>query len=46
MAACPRQTNEAMHKFSGVQNPLLVAAESIIRHRAMAIPAASPASAP
>jgi hypothetical protein len=46
MAACPRHTNEAMHKLSGVQNPMLVAAESIICHRAMATPPASPASAP
>src|SRR6516162_2843981 len=46
MAACPRQTNEAMHRLSGVQNPLLVAAESIICHRAMPMPPASPASAP
>src|SRR5215472_541715 len=46
MAACPRQTNEAMHRLSGVQNPLLVAAESIICHRAMPAPPASPASAP
>lgn len=46
MAACPRHTNEAMHKFSGVQNPLLVAADWIICHRAMPAPPASPASAP
>src|SRR5215472_498265 len=46
MAACPRHTNEAMHRLSGVQKPLLVAAESIICHKAMPMPPASPASAP
>ncbi len=35
-----------MHRFSGVQNPLLAAAESIICHSAMPTPPASPASAP